>query len=291
MNGRRGVAMRPERTAKSIGFSVCRISPNGARTQRKNAKIARKRTTGGTSARPRARTPARSRQPQTRSAARASAASGSATAGIGTGPQPGNEPARQRRGHEADGERERERDLRARVVLLVAPEKPRDNGRPRRARQEEDRGEEKRGQDRHGTNQGNTTRPRGRARLGRVNAPSPRIAVVGGGLAGLVAADRLLGAGMRVTVFEKYPEAGGLVGVVDGGRHAARALLPSPLHERRRLRLLRRGVRPRRRHPVAEVADGVLLGRAGSSTSARPRRSSRSRRSESRAASSSSSRR
>ena len=39
-----------------------------------------------------------------------------------------------------------------------------------------------------------------------------RVAVVGGGLAGLVAADRLLGAGLSVVVFEKYPAAGGLVG-------------------------------------------------------------------------------
>ena len=45
-----------------------------------------------------------------------------------------------------------------------------------------------------------------------------RIAVVGGGLAGLVAADRLLAAGFPVTVFEKWPEAGGLVGVVDTGQ-------------------------------------------------------------------------
>lgn len=44
-----------------------------------------------------------------------------------------------------------------------------------------------------------------------------RIAVVGGGLAGLVAADRLLQAGFAVTVFEKYPEAGGLVGVLSVG--------------------------------------------------------------------------
>lgn len=50
-----------------------------------------------------------------------------------------------------------------------------------------------------------------------MNAASPRLAVVGGGLAGLVAADRLLGAGLAVTVFEKYPEAGGLVGVVTVG--------------------------------------------------------------------------
>jgi protoporphyrinogen oxidase len=42
--------------------------------------------------------------------------------------------------------------------------------------------------------------------------PKRSIAVVGGGLAGLVAADRLAGAGHSVTVYEKYPEAGGLVG-------------------------------------------------------------------------------
>ena len=44
-----------------------------------------------------------------------------------------------------------------------------------------------------------------------------RIAVVGGGLAGLVAADRLLSAGFPVTVFEKWPEAGGLVGILETG--------------------------------------------------------------------------
>jgi protoporphyrinogen oxidase len=48
-------------------------------------------------------------------------------------------------------------------------------------------------------------------------AASPRVAVIGGGLAGLVAADRLLGAGVPVTIFEKFPEAGGLVGVVNVG--------------------------------------------------------------------------
>ncbi len=52
-------------------------------------------------------------------------------------------------------------------------------------------------------------------------APAPRsprrIAVVGGGLAGLVAADRLLAAGHSVAVFEKYPEAGGLVGTFPVG--------------------------------------------------------------------------
>jgi protoporphyrinogen oxidase len=39
-----------------------------------------------------------------------------------------------------------------------------------------------------------------------------RVAIIGGGLGGLVAADRLLAAGLEVTIFEKYPEAGGLVG-------------------------------------------------------------------------------
>ena len=48
-------------------------------------------------------------------------------------------------------------------------------------------------------------------------AASPRVAVIGGGLAGLVAADRLLGEGVPVTIFEKFPEAGGLVGVVKVG--------------------------------------------------------------------------
>lgn len=44
-----------------------------------------------------------------------------------------------------------------------------------------------------------------------------RIAVIGGGLGGLVGADRLLGAGQSVTIFEKYPEAGGLVGTYTVG--------------------------------------------------------------------------
>ena len=46
----------------------------------------------------------------------------------------------------------------------------------------------------------------------RAPAVRPRVAVVGGGLCGLVAADRLAAAGLPVVVFERYPEAGGLVG-------------------------------------------------------------------------------
>ncbi len=43
----------------------------------------------------------------------------------------------------------------------------------------------------------------------------PRVAVVGGGLSGLVVADRLLGAGLHAVVFERYGEPGGLVGTFD----------------------------------------------------------------------------
>ena len=50
-----------------------------------------------------------------------------------------------------------------------------------------------------------------------MKSASPRVAVIGGGLAGLVAADRLLWEGLSVTIFEKFPEAGGLVGVVNVG--------------------------------------------------------------------------
>jgi protoporphyrinogen oxidase len=46
---------------------------------------------------------------------------------------------------------------------------------------------------------------------------APRIGIIGGGLGGLVAADRLLAAGLSVTVFEKYREAGGLVGTLEVG--------------------------------------------------------------------------
>ncbi len=47
--------------------------------------------------------------------------------------------------------------------------------------------------------------------------PGARIAVIGGGLSGLVAADRLAGAGFSTVVFERYPEAGGLVGTFKAG--------------------------------------------------------------------------
>ncbi len=64
----------------------------------------------------------------------------------------------------------------------------------------------------------------------RPSAPvaAPRVAVVGGGLAGLVAADRLLGAGLSVVVFEKYPEAGGLVGTFEVGGTLIRLVQAKP---------------------------------------------------------------
>jgi protoporphyrinogen oxidase len=45
----------------------------------------------------------------------------------------------------------------------------------------------------------------------------PDIAIVGAGLTGLVAAYRLATAGWRVTVFERYPEPGGLVATFEAG--------------------------------------------------------------------------
>ena len=50
-----------------------------------------------------------------------------------------------------------------------------------------------------------------------MTAPSRECAVVGAGLTGLVAAHRLAKAGWKVTVFERYPEAGGLVATFDVG--------------------------------------------------------------------------
>ncbi|MCC6131718.1 MAG: NAD(P)/FAD-dependent oxidoreductase [Acidobacteria bacterium] len=44
-----------------------------------------------------------------------------------------------------------------------------------------------------------------------------RIAIIGGGLTGLVAADRLAAAGQKAIVYERYPEAGGLVGTFKVG--------------------------------------------------------------------------
>ncbi len=45
----------------------------------------------------------------------------------------------------------------------------------------------------------------------------PDVAIVGAGLTGLVAAHRLASAGWKVTVYERYPEAGGLVACFDAG--------------------------------------------------------------------------
>jgi protoporphyrinogen oxidase len=50
-----------------------------------------------------------------------------------------------------------------------------------------------------------------------VTDPRPECAIVGAGLTGLVAAYRLARAGWRVTVFERYPEAGGLVATFEVG--------------------------------------------------------------------------
>ncbi len=46
-----------------------------------------------------------------------------------------------------------------------------------------------------------------------MSSPPARIAIIGAGLTGLVAAYRLANAGRRVTIFERYPEPGGLVAI------------------------------------------------------------------------------
>src|SRR5947209_10559381 len=50
---------------------------------------------------------------------------------------------------------------------------------------------------------------------------APRVAVVGGGIAGLAAADRLLAAGCRTEIFEAGDRLGGRIGVDRLGDHEA----------------------------------------------------------------------
>ncbi|MBK6405219.1 MAG: NAD(P)-binding protein [Holophagales bacterium] len=90
--------------------------------------------------------------------------------------------------------------------------------------------------------------------------PGRRIAVVGGGLAGLVAADRLLSAGHSVVVFEKYPEAGGLVGTFSVGGEALERFYHHLFTSDVDYVSPRRRARPGRRDRVAPVEDGLLLG-------------------------------
>src|ERR1035437_2278769 len=59
-----------------------------------------------------------------------------------------------------------------------------------------------------------------------MKSASPRVAVIGGGLAGLAAAARLLGDGLSVTIFVKFPQAGGLLGGVSGGGTAVERYYP-----------------------------------------------------------------
>jgi hypothetical protein len=76
--------MRPDRTAKSIGFSVWRISPNVQRIHRKKRKTPKKSATGTSRARERGSIAGRSAPPQRRPPVRARNASGSASRAMGT---------------------------------------------------------------------------------------------------------------------------------------------------------------------------------------------------------------
>ena len=284
--------MRPDRTAKSIGFSVWRISPNVQRIHRKKRKTPRKSATGTSRARERGSTAGRSALPQRRPPVRARNASGSASRAMGTwkndeSSQPGVAASTRPTGtakESAASARESGSALspRKRRASTAAPDAP--------ARRRTKAKRSAVGTVTNGFKVAQRDAPH-RLTLEGMVADSPRVAVIGGGLAGLVAADRLLGGGHPRHGLREVPRGRRPRRSRRRGRDASRALLPPPLHERRRLRVVRRGVRPRAGPRLAQVADGFLLGRpALRLRDARPR-SSPSRRSESRAASSSSSRR
>ncbi len=84
-----------------------------------------------------------------------------------------------------------------------------------------------------------------------------RIAVIGAGVAGLVAAHRLAAAGHAVDVYERWPGLGGQAATLDvGGGAPARALLPPPVHHRPPHRGAVRRARARGRARVARVDHG-----------------------------------
>ena len=81
-----------------------------------------------------------------------------------------------------------------------------------------------------------------------------RVAVIGAGVTGLVAAQRLTDAGHETDVYERWPGLGGQVATMDvGDGDLPRALLPPPVHQRRpHLRALR-GARDGGRDRVAAL--------------------------------------
>ena len=87
-----------------------------------------------------------------------------------------------------------------------------------------------------------------------------RCAVVGAGLTGLVAAHRLASAGWKVTVFERYPEPGGLVASFAVGGERLECFYHHLFTTDTDYVALAGGARPRRRDRVAPVAHGDLLG-------------------------------
>ena len=144
--------MRPDRTAKSIGFSVWRISPNVQRIHRKKRKTPKKSATGTSRARERGSIAGRSAPPQRRPAGERDERERKREPGDRDVEERRQQPAGRGREDETHGEREGEHGVRAGIrVRLVAAEETGEHGGARRTRQEEDEGEEKRRRDRHGT--------------------------------------------------------------------------------------------------------------------------------------------
>src|SRR5271169_3087425 len=254
--------MRPDRTAKSMGFSVWRISPKVQRIHRKKRKTPKKSARGTNRARVRGRTAGRSAPPQRRPPVRATNASGSASRAIGTkknddSSQPGvaartrptgiakESTASARESGSASSPRKR----RASTAAPDAPARRRTKAKRSAVGTVTERF------------QGSTTpspRPAYTRRDGGRFAPRgrdrrrPRRPRRGGSPAR---------GGRRCHGLREIPRGRRPRGRRRRGRNTSRALLSPPLHQRRRLRVVRRGVRPRKGPRLAQVAHGILLGR------------------------------
>src|ERR1035437_3052733 len=174
--------MRPDRTAKSIGFSVWRISPKVQRIHRKKRKTPRKRAPGQSRREERGRGAGRSARTRPTGSAKERTASARESGSASS-------PRKRRASTAAPDAPARRRTKAKRSAVGTVTERFKVA-------------------QRHSHD---------RLRLDGMVAASPRVAVIGGGLAGLVAADRLLGAGVPVTLFGKYPGGGGLGGLGAAG--------------------------------------------------------------------------
>ena len=87
---------------------------------------------------------------------------------------------------------------------------------------------------------------------------TPSVGIVGGGILGMTAALRLAQSGVRVALYERSPDLGGLVGSFPLGGHAGRPLLPRDPPDRRPRHRPRGGARAGRPVPLPPDARGLL---------------------------------